>query len=38
MTGLQLEIGKNATDFEYRPYGEELALCQRYFYKLGGLI
>ena len=36
ITGLQLEVGKNATDFEYRPYGEELALCQRYFYKLGG--
>ena len=31
LTGIQLEVGKNATDFEYRPYGEELALCQRYF-------
>ena len=32
MTGVQLEVGKNATDFEHRPYGEELALCQRYYY------
>ncbi len=26
----QLEVGTNATSFEYRPYGAELALCQRY--------
>ncbi len=32
ITGVQLEVGKNATDFEHRPYGEELALCQRYYY------
>jgi len=32
ITGIQLEVGKNATDFEYRSYGEELALCQRYYY------
>jgi hypothetical protein len=31
ITGLQLEVGRNATDFEHRPYGEELALCQRYY-------
>lgn len=31
ITGVQLERGKNATDFEHRPYGEELALCQRYY-------
>lgn len=31
LTGIQLEVGENATDFEYLPYGEELALCQRYF-------
>ena len=30
-TGVQLEKGSTATDFEYRSYGEELALCQRYF-------
>ena len=31
-TGLQVETGKVATPFEHRSYGEELALCQRYFY------
>ena len=30
----QLEVGKVATPFEHRSYGEELALCQRYFEKL----
>ena len=34
MTGVQLEVGRNATDFEYRPYGEELSLCQRYYQKM----
>jgi len=33
ITGVQLEVGKNATEFEHRTYGEELALCQRYFFK-----
>ena len=36
ITGIQLEVGRNATDFEHRSYGEELALCQRYFYINGG--
>ena len=27
----QLEVGTNATSFDYRPYGTELALCQRYY-------
>ena len=31
ITGCQLEQGKVATPFEYRSYGEELALCQRYY-------
>ena len=31
LTGVQVEAGKNATEFEHRSYGEELALCQRYF-------
>ena len=31
ITGLQLEVGSVATDFEHRSYGEELALCQRYY-------
>ena len=30
---VQLEVGKNATEFEHRSYGEELALCQRYYYQ-----
>jgi hypothetical protein len=30
ITGVQLEKGSTATAFEYRPYGTELALCQRY--------
>ena len=30
---MQLEVGKVATPFEYRSYGEELALCQRYYYR-----
>jgi len=33
ITGVQMEIGTAATVFESRSYGEELALCQRYFYK-----
>ena len=28
---VQLEVGSVATDFEHRSYGEELALCQRYY-------
>ena len=33
-TGFQLERGRNATEFEHRSYGEELALCHRYYVKL----
>jgi hypothetical protein len=33
ITGVQLEKGSTATSFDYRPYGTELALCQRYYYK-----
>jgi hypothetical protein len=31
ITGVQLEKGTTATSFDYRPYGTELFLCQRYY-------
>ena len=31
LTGVQLEVGDQATAFEHRSYGEELSLCHRYF-------
>jgi hypothetical protein len=34
ITGVQLEKGSTATSFDYRPYGTELALCQRYYYRI----
>ena len=33
ITGVQLEVGSVATEFERRPYGMELQLCQRYYCK-----
>jgi len=33
ITGVQLEKGTVATPFEFRPYGTELALCQRYYWE-----
>jgi hypothetical protein len=36
ITGVQLEKGSTATSFDYRPYGTELALCQRYAIKYLG--
>jgi len=43
LSEVQLELGKVATPFEHRSYGEELALCQRYFTqiktgRIGGVI
>jgi len=35
ITGVQLEVGSVATPFERRPYGAELALCQRYYWQIG---
>jgi hypothetical protein len=31
LTGVQLEVGTQATAFEHRTYGDELSLCQRYY-------
>ena len=30
-TGVQLEVGSFSSDFEFKSYGQELALCQRYY-------
>ena len=35
ITGVQLEKGRTATEYEHRSYGEELALCQRYYQQYG---
>ena len=34
ITGVQLEVGDQATTFEHRSYGKELALCQRYYQRI----
>ena len=34
VTGVQLEIGNEHTEFEHRLYAEELALCKRYYQKI----
>lgn len=36
VTGVQLEKGVAATAFDFRSYGQELALCQRYYWRLMG--
>ena len=37
VTGLQIEVGSVATEFEHRSFAEELALCQRYFIRFPSL-
>ena len=34
-TGIQCEVGRQATPFEYRSYAEELTLCKRYYQQVG---
>lgn len=36
ITGVQLEVGTTASDFEFLPYDVNLQRCQRYFQKIGG--
>ena len=33
LTGVQLEVGETATPFEHVPYADQLARCQRYYYR-----
>ena len=37
MTGVQLEVGSEATPFEHRSYGQEIELCQRYYNTASGM-
>ena len=37
ITGVQLEKGSTATSFDYRPYGTELQLCQRYYQTISNI-
>ena len=34
LTGVQFEVGSQSTSFEHRSFGEELALCQRYYFEM----
>ena len=36
LTGIQLEVGSSATDFEHRSFGQELELCKRYYQQING--
>ena len=38
ITGVQLEVGEQATPFEHRSFGDELARCQRYYQKFQALV
>jgi hypothetical protein len=37
ITGVQFELGSSASSFEYRPFGAELQLCQRYYVNMNGV-
>jgi len=37
ITGVQLEAGSTATSFDYRDYGRELIMCQRYYFKFSAV-
>ena len=37
ITGVQLEIGEQATPFEHRTFADDVALCQRYFFREGNV-
>ena len=37
VTGVQLEVGDTATPFEHRSYADELARCQRYYWRLSSV-
>jgi hypothetical protein len=37
VTGVQLEVGTAATPFEFKPFGQELADCFRYYYMFAGI-
>lgn len=36
ITGVQLEVGSVSSPFEFLPYGDELARCQRYYFRVSG--
>jgi len=36
ITGVQLEVGSVATDFEHRSFAQELELCKRYYQQING--
>ena len=36
ITGVQMEVGEQATPFEHRPFGDELLACMRYYQQIGG--